>query len=165
MPRRCCSPWPKPRRSLRSFGRLTMNTCVSIGCSQEFRLSRVLLVYGKSSYDGFPYRHPFVTLHEVIHEGEEARLGTGHLVTPQMLTHLMNDLGQSTPTEILPERVLVRTADTIVWWKPAGQIVMFFSDRGGDAMLKKLNGKKYPHPPLLFKVNGSSLWIRALAAN
>jgi len=122
-------------------------------------------VYGKSSYDGFPYRHPFVTLHEVIHEVEEARLGTGHLVTPQMLTHLMNALGQSTPREILPERVLVRTADTIVWWKPAGQIVMFFSDRGGDAMLKKLNGKKYPHPPLLFKVNGSSLWIRALAAN
>jgi PRTRC genetic system protein B len=142
-----------------------MNTCVSIGSSQEFRLSRVLLVYGKSSYDGFPYRHPFVTLHEVIHEGEEARLGTGHLVTPQMLTRMMNDLGESTPTEILPECVLVRTADTIVWWKPAGQAVMFFSDRGGDATLKTLNGKKYPHPPLIFKVNSSSLWIRALGAN
>src|SRR4029077_17737300 len=51
-----------------------MNTCVSIGASHEFRLSRVLLVYGKSSYDGFPYRHPFVTLHEVIHVGEEAHL-------------------------------------------------------------------------------------------
>ena len=142
-----------------------MNTCVSIGSSQEFRLSRVLLLYGKSSYDGFPYRHPFVTLHEVIHEGEEAHLGTGHLVTPQMLSHLMNELGESTPTEILPERVLVRTADTIVWWKPAGQAVMFFSDRGGDDILKGLNGKTYPHPPLLFKVNGSNLWIRALGAN
>ena len=142
-----------------------MNTCVSIGSSHEFRLSRVLLVYGKSSYDGFPYRHPFVTLHEVTHEGEEAHLGTGHLVTPQMLSHLMNELGESTPTEILPERVLVRTADTIVWWKPAGQAVMFFSDRGGDDILKGLNGKRYPHPPLLFKVNGSNLWIRALGAN
>jgi PRTRC genetic system protein B len=142
-----------------------MNTCVSIGSSQEFSLSRVLLVYGKSSYDGFPYRHPFVTLHEVIHEGEEARLGTGHLVTPQMLTHLMNDLGQLMPTEILPERVLVRTADTIVWWKPPSQAVMFFSDRSGDAILKKLNGKRFPHPPLLFKIRGSNLWIRALGAN
>ena len=121
-------------------------------------------MYGKSSYDGFPYRHPFVTLHEVIHEGEQARLGTGHLVTPQMLACLMNDLGQSTPAEILPERVLVRTADTIVWWKPASQAVMFFSDRGGDALLKKLNGKRFPHPPLLFKVNSSNLWIRALGA-
>jgi PRTRC genetic system protein B len=142
-----------------------MNTCVSIGSSQEFRLSRVLLVYGKSSYDGFPYRHPFVTLHEVIHVGEEAHLGTGHLVTPQMLSQLMNELGESTPREILPERVLVRTADTIVWWKPAGQAVMFFSDRGGDDILIRLNGKRYPHPPLLFKVNGSNLWIRALGAN
>src|SRR4029077_6753223 len=108
-----------------------MNTCGSIGSSQEFRLSRVLLLYGKSSYDG-------LTLHEVTHEGEEAHLGTGYLVTPQMLSHLMNELGESTPTEILPERVLVRTADTIVWWKPAGQAVMFFSDRGGDDILKGL---------------------------
>lgn len=122
-------------------------------------------MYGKSSYDGFPYRHPFVTLHEVIHEGEEARLGTGHLLTPQMLSRLVNDLGQSAPPEILPERVLVRTGETIVWWKPAGQAVSFFSDRGADTMLKELNGKKYPHPPLVFKVNGSNLWIRALGAN
>ena len=142
-----------------------MNTCVSIGSSQEFKLSRVLLVYGTSNYDGSPYRHPFVTLHEVVHEGEEARLGTGHLVTPQILTQLMNDLGQSTPREILPERVLVRTAETIVWWMPAGQAVMYFSDRGGDVTLRKLNGKRYPHPPLLFKVTGSNLWIRALGAN
>jgi PRTRC genetic system protein B len=122
-------------------------------------------MYGTSSYDSFPYRHPFLTLHEVIHEGEDARLGTGHLVTPQMLSRLMNDLGESTPAEILPEWVLVRTADTIVWWKPAGQAVMFFSDRGGDAILKALNGKKYPHPPLLFRAKGSNLWIRALGAN
>ena len=142
-----------------------MNTCVSIGSSQEFRLSRVLLVYGKSSYEGFPYRHPFVTLHEVTDEGGEARLGAGHLVTPKMLSRLMNELGESTPAEILPERVLVRTADTIVWWKPSGQAVMFFSDRGGDAILKKLNGRRYPHPPLLFKVSGSNLWLRALGAN
>ena len=77
--------------------------------------------------------------------------------TPQMLTHLMNALGQSTPREILPERVLVRTADTIVWWKPAGQIVMFFSDRGGDAMLKKLNGKKYPDLEALLRPVAESL--------
>jgi PRTRC genetic system protein B len=42
---------------------------------------------------------------------------------------------------------------------------MFFSDRGGDTGLKKLNGRKYPHPPLLFKASGAHLWIRALAGN
>jgi PRTRC genetic system protein B len=142
-----------------------MNTSVSIGSSQDFKLSRVLLVYGTSSYDGFPYRHPFVTLHEVIHEGEDARLSAGQLVTPQMLTELMSGLGQRLPMEILPERVLVRTADTIVWWTPFQQRTMFFSDRGDDAALKKLNGRRYPHPALLFKASGSNLWVRALDAS
>jgi PRTRC genetic system protein B len=142
-----------------------MNTSVSIGSSQDFRLSRVLLVYGTSSYNGFPYRHPFVTLHEVTHENEEASLGEGQLVTPQMLADLMTGLGQSIPLEILPERVIVRTSDMIVWWAPACERTMFFSDRGGDPGLQKLNGKKYSHPPLLFKASGLHLWIRALAAD
>jgi PRTRC genetic system protein B len=142
-----------------------MNTSVSIGSSQDFRLSRALLVYGTNSYNGFPYRHPFVTLHEVIHENEEARLSEGQLVTPQMLADLMTGLGRSTPLEILPEQVIVRTADMIVWWTPASQRTMFFSDRGEDVALKKLNGGSYPHPPLLFKASGSHLWIRALAAD
>lgn len=128
-------------------------------------MSRVLLVYGTSSYNGFPYRHPFVTLHEVTHEKEEARLSEGQLVTPQMLIDLMTSLGRSTPVEILPERVIVRTPDLMVWWAPASQRPMFFSDRGEDAVLKKLNGKSVPHPPLLFKASGSHLWIRALAVN
>lgn len=142
-----------------------MNTSVSIGSSQDFRLSRALLVYGTNSYNGFPYRHPFVTLHEVIHENEEARLSEGQLVTPQMLADLMTGLGRSTPLEILPERVLVRTADMIVWWAPPSRRTMFFSDRGEDVALKKLNGRSYPHAALLFKVSGSHLWIRALDVN
>ena len=40
---------------------------------------------------------------------------------------------------------------------------MFFSDRGADPALKNINGKLYPHPPLLFKACGSHLWVRALA--
>ncbi|HET6844318.1 MAG TPA: PRTRC system protein B [Candidatus Angelobacter sp.] len=142
-----------------------MNISVSIGSSQEYRLSRALLVYGTSSYNGYPYRHPFLTLHEVIHDGQEARLAAGQLVTPDLLIDLMVSLGKSVPAEILPERVLVRTPDTIVWWMPSGTRTMFFSDRGGDAALKKMNARLYPHPPLLLKVSGSHLWIRALARN
>ena len=91
-----------------------MNTSVNIGSSQDFRLSRALLVYGTSSYQGFPYHHPFVTLHEVIHDGNNARLAEGQLMTPQMLIDVMADLGRSVRVEILPERVLVRTAEMIV---------------------------------------------------
>jgi len=140
-----------------------MNTSVNIGSSQDFRLSRALLVYGKSSYNGFPYRHPFVTLHEVIHDSQGARLAEGQLVTPDLLIDLMVSLGKSVPAEILPERVLVRTTETIVWWMPAGERTMFFSDRGGDAALQRMNAKRYPHPPLVFKASGTHLWIRALA--
>ena len=141
-----------------------MNISVNIGSSQDFRLSRALLVYGKSSYDGYPYRHPFATLHEVIHEGG-ARLADGQLMTPQMLIDLMAGLGRSVPAEILPARILVRTAEMIVWWTPADARAMFFSDRGGDPILKGMNGKSYPHPPLLFKACGSHLWVRALIRN
>jgi PRTRC genetic system protein B len=142
-----------------------MNTSVNIGSSEDFRLSRALLVYGVSSYQGFPYRHPFVTLHEVVHEGTRARLAEGQLMTPAMLIELMTSLGRSVPLEILPERVLVRTDNTIVWWCPAGSKTLFFSDRGGDPLMRKLNGKRYPQPPLVFKVSGNQLWLRALSKN
>src|SRR5712692_2887597 len=96
----------------------TMDTSVNIGRSQDFRLCRALLVYGKSDYNGFPYRHPFVVVHEVVHDGDNVRLAAGQLVTSDALLGIMGNLGQAVPVEILPERVLVRTADTLVWWMP-----------------------------------------------
>ena len=106
-------------RSLKSSESFTMNIYVDIGSSQDFRLTRALLIYGKNSYDSIPYRHPFVTLHEVFHDDQGARLGEGQLATPRMLIDLVAQLGRSVPVEILPERVLVRTPERIVWWTPA----------------------------------------------
>src|ERR1700731_2004713 len=108
-PARCFGRWPPRPKSSNSSGTSTMNTSVNIGSSQDFRLSRALLVYGSSSYQGFPYRHPFVTLHEVNHDDKGARLAAGELMTVQMLADLMIGLGRSVPIEILPEPVLVRT--------------------------------------------------------
>src|SRR5690348_13296255 len=84
-PARCFARWLPLPRSLNSSGTSTMNISVNIGSGQDFRLSRALLVYGNSSYQGYPYRHPFVTLHEVMHDGDVARLAEGQLMTPQML--------------------------------------------------------------------------------
>jgi PRTRC genetic system protein B len=106
-----------------------------------------------------------VTLHEVVHDQNGLRLAEGQLVTPEMLTDLMVHLGRSVPVEILPENVLVRTTDSIVWWTPAAERRMFFTDRGGDGVLRRLNAKHYPHPPLVFKAAGTHLWIRALPRN
>lgn len=142
-----------------------MNTSVEIGNSQQFLLKQALLLYGKSRYDSFPYSHPFATMHEVIHDQHGPRLAQGQLVTLDILCELLVHLGKSVPVEILPEHVLVRTAEMIVWWTPAAERRMFFSDRGGDAALRKLNAQHYPHPALLFKVSGTQLCIRALARN
>jgi PRTRC genetic system protein B len=101
----------------------------------------------------------------VIHEGESARLGVGQLVTRGALQEMLLSVAGTVPLEILPERVLVRTAHTLVWWMSASQRTMFFSDRGGDRTLRSLNGKPYPHPPLVFKASGLSLSVRALQEN
>jgi PRTRC genetic system protein B len=142
-----------------------MNTSVNIGRTQDFRLSQALLVYGKSDYNGFPNRHPFVVVHDVIHERDSARLGEGRLVTRSASHDIIRNTGESVEAEILPERLLVRTADTLVWWMPVSKRIMFFSDRGGDAALRALNGKRYPHPALVFKASGSALSVRALHEN
>ena len=142
-----------------------MNIYVDIGSSQDFKLTRALLIYGKNNYDSIPYRHPFVTLHEVFHDDRGARLGEGQLATPRILTDLVSQLGSPLPIEILPERVLVRVPEMIVWWTPACVRPMFFSDRGSDEGMKELNAKTYPHPALVFKAHGTRLRVRALREN
>ena len=76
---------------------------------------------------------------------------------------LAQGLGSRVPPEILPENVLVRTAEVLVWWTPAKHRTMFFTQH--DPELKGLNGKRFPHPPLVWKVSGRDLWVRALAEN
>jgi len=142
-----------------------MNIYVDIGSSEDFKLTRALLIYGKNSYDSIPYRHPFVVLHEVVHDDLGSRLTEGQLATPRMLTELVTQLGKPLPIEILPERVLVRVPDMIVWWAPVFVRPMFFSDRSSDEALNELNAEAFPHPALVFKAHGSRLWVRALHQN
>lgn len=51
----------------------------------------------------------------------------------------------------------------IVWWSRAGRRIMFFATADADA--SELNGLKFPHPPLVFKVRGQELFVRALERN
>jgi PRTRC genetic system protein B len=143
-----------------------MQTHVNVGWSQEFKLTKALLMYGESNYNCYPYRNPFVTVHDVIHEDGQARLASGELVTPGMLRELVAKFQESPAIEILPAQVLVRTKDLLVWWAPAGVRTMFFKGGIDDAkVLRELNGKRYPHPPVVFKAHGNALSIRALKDN
>jgi len=106
----------------------------------------------------------FATLHEVKHLSDKAPyLCAGQSVTTGSLETLAKGLGASMGAEVLPERVLARTPELLAWGSRAQPRLMFFGD--GNAEAKKLNGKMYSHPALVFMIHGRELFVRALAEN
>ena len=134
-----------------------MEAQVRIGANRRFILRNALLVYGDGS-------GAFATLHEVRGEKEGTPyLGPGQSLTTAFLRLLAHGLGVRMAPEILPDNVLARTPDLIVWWTRALHQCMFFG--GGSDEATKLNGSTYPHPALVFKIWGRDLYVRALAAD
>ena len=122
-----------------------MEAQIRIGARREFVLKRALLIYGDES-------SAFATLHEVRAEkGKTPYLGPGQSLTTAFLRALARGLGARTAPEIHPENVLARTPDLLVWWSKAQRRVMFFE--GGSEEAKRLNGRMYPHPGLVFNVH------------
>ena len=134
-----------------------MNVHLRIGDNRTFSLKQAVLLYQEGS-------RAFATLHEVKYRPDQAPyLCAGQSVTTGFLETLAKGLGASMAPEVLPEFVLARTPELIAWWSWAQPRLMFFGD--GNAEAKKLNGKMYPHPPLVFMINGRELFVRALAEN
>ncbi|MBZ5573327.1 MAG: PRTRC system protein B [Acidobacteriia bacterium] len=134
-----------------------MNVYLRIGDNRTFALKQAVLLY----QDG---NRAFATLHEVKHRLNEAPyLCAGQSVTTGFLETLAKGLGASMAAEVLPDHVLARTPELIAWWSRAQSRLMFFGD--GDAKTKALNGKLYPHPALVFLIQGRELFVRALAEN
>ena len=135
-----------------------MKAYVNIGANREFKLSEAVLVY-RSGGDG-----AFVSLHKV-EQGQDAAayLAAGEPLTTAFVRTLAEGLGARVKPEILPDNVLARTPDLLVWWSKPQRRVMFFGGTGEEA--RKLNGRIFPHPTLAFKVAGKDLFVRALAGN
>jgi len=134
-----------------------MDVRMRIGNSQIFTLKQAVLLYQEGN-------RTFATLHEVKCESNGARyLCAGQSVTAGFLETLAAGLGASMAAEVLPEHVLARTPEIIAWWSCAQRRLMFFGD--GNPEARKLNGKMYPHPPLVFMIHGRELFVRALAQN
>jgi PRTRC genetic system protein B len=132
-----------------------MNVHLRIGDNRTFSLKQAVLVY----QDG---TRAFATLHEVKCRPNEAPyLCAGQSVTTGFLQTLAKGLGASVGAEVLPEHVLARTPELIAWWSGAQPRLMFFGDGNDEA--KKLNGKMFPHPALVFMIHGRELFVRALA--
>jgi PRTRC genetic system protein B len=132
-----------------------MEARIAIGANRTFVLKNAVLVYG----DGAT---AFATLHPVVTKGKDQPpyLGSGQLLTSVFLKTLTAQLGARITPEVLPDNVLARTPDMIVWWTRARHKVMFFG--GTDQKARELNGAIYPHPALVFKVTDCELFVRAL---
>jgi PRTRC genetic system protein B len=120
-----------------------------------FTLKQAVLVHQEGN-------RAFATLHEVKSGPDgPSYLCAGQSVTTGFLETLAKGLGASMAAEVLPEYALARTPELIAWWSRAQARLMFFGD--GTAETKKLNGKMYPHPALVFLILGRELFVRALA--
>lgn len=128
------------------------------GEAEALQLKAALLLYGGSK--GFS----FASVHEPLKDQSGAPyLDAGRPVTMEFLRTLAQELGMGLRAEFLPPEVLVRTPESTVWWVPAATRIMFF-DANRDG--KTLSGKSYPHPALVFSIDGyRQLAVRALLAN
>jgi len=124
--------------------------------AEALQLKAAILLYGGAKRIAFasvhePYRDP---------DGGAPYLDAGRPVTVEFLRTLARDLGLGITPEILPPSILMRTAELTAWWVPPAVRPMFFSQTSDG---KTLNGRSYPHPSLVFAVDGDhGLSVRAL---
>lgn len=132
-----------------------MEVSVAIGNSQRLTLTGAILVY-QGGNEAFAAWHPA----KPGPDGGAPYLGEAEPLTTDFLHALSAGLGTYVAPEILPANILVRTSETMVWWTPVQHRALFFADHTEAG--KELSRKRYPVPPLVFKVSGGSLWVRAL---
>lgn len=132
-----------------------MNAYIDIGGSETLTLRGALLVYEGRG-------RGFVAWHEAkrLEPNGAPVLGEAQALTTEFVERLAQGLGSCLPTEWLPENVLARTADTLVWWTAQSTQRLFF--RPGSGVPDGVSGQRFPQPPLVWKVMGRTLSIRAL---
>jgi PRTRC genetic system protein B len=135
-----------------------MRAYIGIGGNWEFKLSEAVLVYQAGGGEAF------ASLHRVKQDDSGVPyLAPGESLTTAFVRSLAQGLGAQVKPEILPENILGRTPDLLVWWSQPEQKVMFFG--GTDQEARKLNGLVFPHPALVFKVLDKNLFVRAVATS
>jgi PRTRC genetic system protein B len=134
-----------------------MQVHISIGENHRFELREALLIYGDR-------QRSFVTRHSVVHQKEgPPTLEPAQPLTLAFLESLAHSLSGYSPAEILPENVLAKSDRMIVWWTPACRRQMFYESSEGKAI--QLNGRMFPQPPLVWRVENGDVRIRALVEN
>lgn len=134
-----------------------MEAHVEISESCKLQLRHALLVYADE-------HAAFATLHDVLPQAEGAPLlAPAQPLSLVFLRRLAEGLGSRVAPEVLPANILARTPEMIVWWMRASRRMMFFGE--GDKEARKLNGRMFPHPSLVFRVCDRELFVRALESD
>lgn len=136
-----------------------MEVEIALGAESRFELKGAILVYA----GGHLANGAFAAWHEACAYADHApHLGPATPISTNFLRELSRELGAATKAEILPDNVLVRTPDMLIWWTPSRPHRMFFRH---DDPLGAVSGRSFPQPALVFKVTSRELWIRALSAD
>jgi PRTRC genetic system protein B len=128
------------------------------GESAPLELVRAILLYGSEQ------KIRLATIHQPVRDpaGGPALLDAGEPLTRQFLETMTRGLGSELPAAFLPENIVIYSTALTAWWEPAQVRSMFFA-RNCDG--RTLDGKLFPHPPLLFAVHDGHLMVWALAEN
>ncbi len=132
-----------------------MRFSADYGTEAPFHLLSAILLYGHQQ------RIRLATVHSIEPNpnGGPPLLSEGQPVSRQFLDQLSKTLQGELPPAWLPEHVLMWSQRLVAWWEPACLRPMFFSPESDG---KTLDGKLYPHPPLLFAVRDRRLFVWAL---
>jgi PRTRC genetic system protein B len=135
-----------------------MHLHAEYGQEAPLNLIHAILLYGSKD------RIRLATLHtpEKDLNGGPPMLGEGQPISREFLQKLSRDLQGEMPAAWLPDNVIVWSQSLVAWWESARTRPMFFTPKSDG---KSLDGKLYPHPPLLFAVSHMHLWVWALAEN
>lgn len=134
-----------------------MKAHVEVSGGEALQLSGGVLVYRGRS-------RTYCAWHEAVAaDGGAVRLGPAKPLTGEFVRCLAGEMRIEPRIEVLPGSILVWTADLFAWWTPSATRTMYF--RNTDEATSKLNGRKFPQPPLVWAANGRHLRIRALAEN
>lgn len=139
---------------------------VDVGVEHGMRLRAALLVYGsESNFFGGTSKvgEAYAVAARAHTDGARVALDPWQPVTTEFVQALAQGLGVSLPREVLPENVLCRTQEVVVWWTKPGLRTLFFSD---TLKMGKLDGEDFPVPALVWRLDlkDRRLRLRALRA-
>jgi len=98
-----------------------------------------------------------------LHKGGPPTLEAAQPLTLGFVESLVRSLWGGSLAEVLPANVLAKGDRLIVWWTPSCRRQMFYDN--AEQRAASLNGRTFPQPPLVWRIDDAGLKIRALREN